>query len=94
LVKGELPDTPPLKVAESEADEEEGEEKGGGAVGTDVPKTPTVEDPGGGVNAEMRRLLRAPRYFDEDFEQAAVRCLMCRIATYSSVVPPSLQSRY
>eukprot|EP00242_Pyramimonas_sp_CCMP2087_P018177 CAMPEP_0198224520 /NCGR_PEP_ID=MMETSP1445-20131203/97267_1 /TAXON_ID=36898 /ORGANISM="Pyramimonas sp., Strain CCMP2087" /LENGTH=90 /DNA_ID=CAMNT_0043903725 /DNA_START=75 /DNA_END=344 /DNA_ORIENTATION=+ len=44
--EGELPDTPPLKVAESEADEKESEEKGGDAVGTDVPKTPTAEDPG------------------------------------------------
>lgn len=25
------------------------------------------------VNQEMRRLLRQPRYFDQDFEQAAVR---------------------
>jgi hypothetical protein len=29
------------------------------------------------VNQEMRRLLRQPRYFDQDFEQAAVRHPPC-----------------
>jgi hypothetical protein len=29
------------------------------------------------VNQEMRRLLRQPRYFDQDFEQAAIRCFNC-----------------
>ena len=43
-----------------------------------APKTPkTPADDGGSVNAEMRRLLRAPRYFDEDFEAAAIRCFHC-----------------
>ncbi|KAI3438578.1 hypothetical protein D9Q98_001003 [Chlorella vulgaris] len=28
-------------------------------------------------NAEVQRLLRAPRYFDEDFEEAGLRCFKC-----------------
>ena len=30
-----------------------------------------------GENDEVRRLLRAPRYFDDDFELAALRCFRC-----------------
>ncbi|KAL4445785.1 hypothetical protein ABPG77_008984 [Micractinium sp. CCAP 211/92] len=28
-------------------------------------------------NAELQRLLRAPRYFDDDFEEAGLRCFKC-----------------
>jgi hypothetical protein len=30
-----------------------------------------------GENYEVRRLLRMPRYFDDDFELAALRCFRC-----------------
>ena len=39
----------------------------------------TPERPGEneGENYEVRRLLRMPRYFDDDFELAALRCFRC-----------------
>jgi hypothetical protein len=30
-----------------------------------------------GENYEVRRLVRMPRYFDDDFELAALRCFRC-----------------
>jgi len=35
------------------------------------------DDDGPDVNVEMQKLLRAPRYFDQDFELAAIRCFNC-----------------
>ena len=44
--------------------------RGRGREGTPEP----VDDENDGENYEVRRLLRNPRYFDDDFELAAVRC--------------------
>jgi hypothetical protein len=43
-----------------------------------IPPTGVVLVDSTGVrNAEVQRLLRAPRYFDEDFEEAGMRCFKC-----------------
>ena len=48
----------------------------GDARGREGTPEPLDED-NDGENYEVRRLLRNPRYFDDDFELAAMRCFRC-----------------
>ena len=38
---------------------------------------PKDDDENDGENYQVRRILRMPRYFDDDFELAALRCFRC-----------------
>ena len=66
---GEASDAPPTTAPTSAAVLA----RGRGREGTPEP----VDDENDGENYEVRRLLRNPRYFDDDFELAAVRCFRC-----------------
>ena len=49
----------------------------GDARGEEGTPDPPDDDENDGENYEVRRLLRNPRYFDDDFELAAMRCFRC-----------------